>query len=122
MTGPTRGAPPALDRELHHPTRLALAAYLSACGEAEFAVLRDYCQVSDSTLSKTLSALEKTGYVGIRKGYLGKRPRTWAALTLTGRRALDRHLAALEEIAATARRAAATGTGTGPGTEDTPGS
>ena len=49
-------------------------------GEAEFAVLRDYCQVSDSTLSKTLTALEKAGYVGIRKGYLGKRPRTWAAL------------------------------------------
>ncbi|MEU6505713.1 MULTISPECIES: transcriptional regulator [unclassified Streptomyces] len=108
MTGPgSRGdAPPALDRELHHPTRLALAAYLSACGEAEFAVLRDYCQVSDSTLSKTLSALEKTGYVSVRKGYLGKRPRTWASLTFTGRRALNRHLAALEEIAATARRAA----------------
>lgn len=118
MTDPTRGAPPALDRELHHPTRLALAAYLSACGEAEFAVLRDYCQVSDSTLSKTLSALEKTGYISIRKGYLGKRPRTWAALTLTGRRALARHLAALQQIAATARQAAGADTGA----EDTPGS
>ncbi|MFD5796865.1 winged helix-turn-helix domain-containing protein [Streptomyces diastatochromogenes] len=105
MTGEPGGPPPALDRELHHPTRLALAAYLSACGEAEFAVLRDYCQVSDSTLSKTLSALEKTGYVSIRKGYLGKRPRTWAALTLTGRRALAGHLTALEEIASAARRA-----------------
>jgi DNA-binding MarR family transcriptional regulator len=112
MTGPAGGAPPALDRELHHPTRLALAAYLSACGEAEFGVLRDYCQVSDSTLSKTLTALEKAGYVSIRKGYLGKRPRTWAALTLTGRRALARHLAALEDIAATARRAASAGAGT----------
>ncbi|WP_336113300.1 transcriptional regulator [Streptomyces sp. PTD9-10] len=105
MTGTPQ--PPALDRELHHPTRLALTAYLSACGEAEFAVLRDYCQVSDSTLSKTLSALEKTGYVSIRKGYLGKRPRTWAALTFTGRRALTGHLTALEEIASAARRAAA---------------
>ncbi|MER6383868.1 transcriptional regulator [Streptomyces sp. NPDC001250] len=109
MTGSRDDAPPTLDRELHHPTRLALAAYLSACGEAEFAVLRDYCEVSDSTLSKTLSALEKTGYVSIRKGYLGKRPRTWAALTLSGRRAVARHLAALEEIAATARRAACAG-------------
>ncbi|MEU8971479.1 transcriptional regulator [Streptomyces monashensis] len=106
MSGRADDSPPTLDRELHHPTRLALAAYLSACGEAEFAVLRDYCQISDSTLSKTLSALEKTGYVSVRKGYLGKRPRTWAALTLTGRRALARHLAALEEIAATARRTA----------------
>ncbi|MFI9808154.1 winged helix-turn-helix domain-containing protein [Streptomyces sp. NPDC052301] len=120
MTGPTDGAPPPpLDRELLHATRLSLAAYLSACGEAEFGVLRDYCQVSDSTLSKTLTALEKAGYVSIRKGYLGKRPRTWAGLTLSGRRALARHLAALEDIAATARRAAAMGTDTG--TDDTPG-
>ncbi|MEV6834601.1 transcriptional regulator [Streptomyces sp. NPDC051133] len=113
MTGTTGdAAPPPLDRELHNATRLALAAYLSACAEAEFGVLRDYCQVSDSTLSKTLTALEKTGYVSIRKGYLGKRPRTWAALTLTGRRAFARHLAALEAIAATARRAASMSTDT----------
>lgn len=105
MTGTPE--PPALDRELHHPTRLALAAYLSACGEAEFAVLRDYCQVSDSTMSKTLSALEKTGYLSVRKGYFGKRPRTWAALTFPGRKAVERHLAALEEIASAARRAGA---------------
>ncbi|WP_333777727.1 transcriptional regulator [Streptomyces sp. IBSBF 3136] len=107
MTAGPDGTPPALDRELHHPTRLALAAYLSGCSEAEFAVLRDYCQVSDSTLSKTLSALERTGHVSIRKGYFGKRPRTWAALTLAGRRALASHLAALEGIASAARRAAA---------------
>jgi hypothetical protein len=44
------------------------------------------------------------------KGHLGKRPRTWAALTLAGRRALAGHLAALEEIAASARRAGAQGT------------
>ncbi|ARP71073.1 MarR family transcriptional regulator [Streptomyces pluripotens] len=107
MTGHPGDAPPALDRELHHPNRLALTAYLSACGEAEFGVLRDYCGVSDSTLSKTLSALEKTGHVRVRKGHLGKRPRTWASLTISGHRALAGHLAALEEIAATARRAGA---------------
>ncbi|WP_129307847.1 transcriptional regulator [Streptomyces sp. L2] len=108
--GGRRATDPALDRDLHHPTRLALVAYLSGCGEAEFGVLRDYCQVSDSTMSKTLSALEKTGYVSVRKGHVGKRPRTWAALTFAGRRALAGHLAALEEIAAAARRAAAADT------------
>ncbi|MQY35945.1 hypothetical protein SRB17_39410 [Streptomyces sp. RB17] len=62
--------------------------------------------VCGSTLSKTVSALEKTGYVSIPKGHLGKRPRTWAALGLTGRRALARRPAAPAEIAVTARRAA----------------
>ncbi|MFF2363085.1 hypothetical protein ACFVU0_10235 [Streptomyces sp. NPDC058122] len=42
-----------------------------------------------------------------RKGYFGKRPRTWLALTLTGREALAGHLAALEAPAAAARRAGA---------------
>ncbi|MBA0053564.1 transcriptional regulator [Streptomyces sp. AJS327] len=96
---------PALDKEIHHPTRLMVASFLSGCAEAEFSAVRDYCQVSDSTLSKTLTALENVGYVSIRKGYLGKRPRTWVSLTLTGRNALGAHLAALEALAGAARAA-----------------
>ncbi|MEU1849563.1 transcriptional regulator [Streptomyces sp. NPDC019990] len=107
MTGPM--IPPALDKEIHHPTRLAVAAFLSGCAEAEFGAVRDYCGVSDSVMSKTVTALEKAGYVSVRKGYLGKRPRTWISLTLTGRQRLASHLAALEEIAGTARRAGAEG-------------
>lgn len=98
---------PGLDKEIHHPTRLAVAAFLSGCAEAEFASVRDYCGVSDSVLSKTVTALEKAGYVSVRKGYLGKRPRTWVSLTLTGRRALAAHLAALTALASTAHRAGA---------------
>ncbi|MGV2917601.1 transcriptional regulator [Streptomyces alfalfae] len=109
-----------LDKEIHHPTRLALVSYLSVCAEAEFGVVRDYCRVSDSMLSKTISALEKVGYVSVRKGYLGKRPRTWVALSPTGRRALTAHLAALEEIARSARQAGldAQSTAGRPGGED----
>lgn len=107
MTGPQH--PPALDKEIHHPTRLMVAAFLSGCAEAEFGAVRDYCGVSDSVLSKTVTALEKAGYVSVRKGYFGKRPRTWVSLTFTGRQALTAHLAALEEIAGAARRAGAEG-------------
>jgi Winged helix DNA-binding domain len=35
----------------------------------------------------------------VRKGYVGKRPRTWLSLTAAGRTAFDRHLAALRAIA-----------------------
>ncbi|MFC4465271.1 transcriptional regulator [Streptomyces xiangluensis] len=111
MTGPM--VPPALDKEIHHPTRLAVAAFLSGCAEAEFGAVRDYCGVSDSVMSKTVAALEKAGYVGVRKGYFGKRPRTWISLTFTGRQKLAAHLAALEEIAGAARRAGAEGTAHG---------
>lgn len=99
-----------MDKEIHHPTRLAVAAFLSGCAEAEFGAVRDYCGVSDSVMSKTVTALEKAGYASVRKGYLGKRPRTWISLTLTGRQRLASHLVSLEEIAGTARRAGAEST------------
>ncbi|MEU8670261.1 transcriptional regulator [Streptomyces anulatus] len=104
-----RAAPdeaPALDGVIHHPTRLTLVAFLSACDEAEFAAVRDGCRVSDSVLSKNASALEAAGYVHVRKGHVGKRPRTWLSLTPTGRQALARHLAALQDLVDAARGAA----------------
>ncbi|WP_405742608.1 transcriptional regulator [Streptomyces sp. NBC_01525] len=96
---------PQLDAAIHQPTRLAVVAFLSACDEAEFAAVRDCCQVSDSVLSKAASALEAVGYVAIRKGYAGKRARTWLSLTDAGRLALTGHLAALQGIADAARSA-----------------
>ncbi|WP_405502306.1 winged helix-turn-helix domain-containing protein [Streptomyces anulatus] len=104
-----RAAPdeaPALDTVIHHPTRLTLVAFLSACDEAEFAAVRDGCRVSDSVLSKNASALETAGYLNVRKGHVGKRPRTWLSLTPTGRQALARHLAALQDLVDAARSAA----------------
>ncbi len=67
--------------------------------EAEFALVRDEVEVSDSVLSKQVSTLEQAGYVRVRKGYVGKRPRTWLSLTRAGRAAWTAHLAALREIA-----------------------
>ncbi|MFC8622267.1 winged helix-turn-helix domain-containing protein [Streptomyces anulatus] len=104
-----RAAPdeaPALDGVIHHPTRLTLVAFLSACDEAEFAAVRDGCRVSDSVLSKNASALEAAGYLHVRKGHVGKRPRTWLSLTPAGRQALTRHLAALQDLVDAARGAA----------------
>ncbi|WP_329157351.1 transcriptional regulator [Streptomyces anulatus] len=104
-----RAAPdeaPALDGVIHHPTRLTLVAFLSACDEAEFAAVRDGCRVSDSVLSKNASALETAGYLHVRKGHVGKRPRTWLSLTPAGRQALARHLAALQDLVDAARGAA----------------
>lgn len=97
---------PALDGVIHHPTRLTLVAFLSACDEAEFAAVRDGCRVSDSVLSKNASALEAAGYLDVRKGHVGKRPRTWLSLTPAGRQALARHLAALQDLVDAARGAA----------------
>ncbi|MFJ3788278.1 winged helix-turn-helix domain-containing protein [Kitasatospora sp. NPDC090091] len=99
--------PAGLDPLLQHPTRLAVLAFLSACQEAEFGAVRDHCEVSDSVLSKAATALEEAGYVKVKKGYVGKRPRTWLAATKSGRAALAGHVAELQRLVAAAAAAGA---------------
>ena len=88
-----------LDEVIHAPVRFSVMAILAAAEEAEFAFVRDGVQVSDSVLSKTVSTLESAGYVAVRKGYVGKRPRTWLRLTHQGRQAFSAHVVALRAIA-----------------------
>lgn len=88
-----------LHEALMHPVRFSLAASLAAAEEIDFPTLRDTLQVSDSVLSRQASQLEGLGIVRIRKGYIGKRPRTWMSLTKEGRSAWQAHLAALRAIA-----------------------
>ena len=89
-----------LDELIHAPVRLSIVAALAQVDEAEFAHVRDTVEVSDSVLSKQATQLEAAGYVKIRKGYVGKRPRTWLSLTPAGRTAYTGHLEALRAIAA----------------------
>ncbi|WP_417216855.1 winged helix-turn-helix domain-containing protein [Arthrobacter sp.] len=88
-----------LSDQLAHPVRFSLVAAIAGTDESEFAVVRDHLQVSDSVLSRQASQLEEAGIVRIRKGFVGKRPRTWFSLTADGRGVWERHLAALRDIA-----------------------
>ena len=90
----------ALDDLLSHPVRFSIAALLAAASKVEFSFARDHVEVTDSMLSKQVSALEQAGYLKVDKGFIGKRPRTWLSLTGGGRRVFNRHMAALREIAA----------------------
>lgn len=90
--------PAKFDELIHAPTRLAIVSLLAASEWADFKFLRDNVGLSDSALSKQLTILESAGYVEIRKGFVGKRPRTSATLTTVGRAAFQQHVAALQEI------------------------
>jgi DNA-binding MarR family transcriptional regulator len=99
--------PAALDPVIHPPARLQIAALLAAVTDAEFATLREALGVSDSLLSKHLSALVEAGYVKLRKASMGGRQRTWASLTREGRRAFAAHVQALQALASITERMAA---------------
>ena len=87
-----------LDPLIHAPARLQVVTTLSAVSEAEFATLRTALKVSDSVLSKHISALADAGYVRSRKGVQAGRRTTWIELTSAGRKALREHVAALRQL------------------------
>jgi len=87
-----------LDEQLVAPVRLKLMTTLTAVSEAEFATVRDALDVSDSVLSKHLSALEDLGYLRRHKGVHHGRRTTWISLTSRGRKALNAHVAALRAL------------------------
>ena len=89
------------DPLIHPITRLSICGLLAAGADwIEFAALRDAAGISDSVLSKQSRVLEDAGYVEVRKGAVGRRPRTWFRLTAEGRQAVRGHLAWLAQLEA----------------------
>lgn len=94
MTHPTAG----LSNVVHQRVRLGILTVLQQVARADFAYLRDRLELTDGNLSRNLGVLEESGYVTIKKGFEGKRPRTWVAITKTGRRALAEEVDALRRL------------------------
>lgn len=101
MTGPAGEHPRfRLESELAHPVRFSIVAALAAVESMAFGDLRDELEVSDSVLSKQIAELERTGFVKVAKGFVGKRPRTTLSLTRDGLARWRGHLDSLRQIAA----------------------
>ncbi|MBX6765627.1 MAG: transcriptional regulator [Actinomadura rubrobrunea] len=90
-----------LDPIVHTPARFSILALLAAVDRAEFRLVRDTVELSDSALSQHLTTLEQAGYVTVRKTQTGRRTTTWIALTRRGRDAFTRHVEILNRIANT---------------------
>ena len=81
----------ALDRVIHEPGRLMLAALLFAVEQADFLYLQHETGMNKGTLSSHISKLEEAGYVEVEKTYRGKVPQTLLRLTRSGRKAFDEY-------------------------------
>ena len=89
-----------LNEAIHQPVRLSILGLLVHSQRVEFAFLRDHLGLKDANLSQHLTALEALGYVSITKGFVGKRPRTWVAMSDAGRAAFTEYLDVLQQIIA----------------------
>ena len=97
--------PSRFDPVVHAPNRLQICAMLAAVESAEFGVVRDELDVSDSVLSKHVRVLEEAGYVQVKKATVTSRQRTWLSLTKAGLVALEGHVAELQRLLAPGRPA-----------------
>lgn len=89
-----------LDPTIHQPKRLAAMAILAHAHDADFTFLRNHLQVSDSDLSKQMSALVGAGYVAVTKRGRGRGSVTTFRITGSGRAAYAAHRQALERLLA----------------------
>lgn len=97
-----------VDRVLHEPARMILAALLYPLDQADFLFLESETGLTRGNLSSHLSKLEAAGYVEVEKTFAGKIPRTLYRLTESGRTAFDRYreqmARAVESLPRPARR------------------
>jgi DNA-binding transcriptional ArsR family regulator len=90
------------DELIHPSTRLSIVALLAAADWVEFSFIRDQLGLSDSALSKQLSALDDAGYVRVERPATGRPRRVRVRLTTVGRNAFRGHVAALQAIVGSA--------------------
>jgi DNA-binding MarR family transcriptional regulator len=86
------------DDVVHQPNRLAILVVLEEAGRADFSYLKRSLSLTDGNLGRHLNVLENAGLIEIRKGYEGRRARTWASITRSGRSALRRELHAMRAL------------------------
>ncbi len=97
MTQPLRDLTD-VDRIIHEPARLMIAALLYAAAQADFLYLLNETGLTRGNLSSHLTKLEEAGYLKIEKTFRGKTPQTLCSLTDAGRAAFEAYRKQLSQI------------------------
>lgn len=88
----------SLDRLVHEPARLVILTTLASCASADFTFLQRITGLTNGNLSAHLAKLEAGELVMIEKRFVDRRPNTSVVITVRGKRAVQRHWEALEQI------------------------
>ncbi len=87
-----------LNKAFESRVRLGMMSLLVVQDELDFARLKESLQLSDGNLASHMQALEKLGYVEVRKQFIGRKPNTQYAATELGKQAFAQHLLSLEKL------------------------
>jgi DNA-binding MarR family transcriptional regulator len=88
----------SLNKEFESRVRLGMMSVLMVNGWVDFKEMKTLLDITDGNLASHSAALEKAGYIEVKKEFVGKKPRTSYRVTQAGRKAFRRHLDALEKL------------------------
>ena len=78
--------------------RLGIMSILMVNDWVDFRTLKDNLEITDGQLASNIKALEKKSYIEIRKQFIGNKPNTSYSATVSGRKAFNEYLNALEAL------------------------
>ena len=87
-----------LNKAFESRVRLGIMSVLIVNDWVEYKTLKELLELTDGNLASHIAVLEKTGYVQVKKQFIGKRPNTSYLVTKEGRKAFEEHLSVLEKL------------------------
>lgn len=87
-----------LNKEFESRVRLGIMSVLIVNDWVDFSDMKSLLEITDGNLASHSNALEKAGYIEVKKEFVGKKPRTSYRVTQSGREAFTEHLNALEKL------------------------
>jgi len=87
-----------LNKDFESRVRLGIMSVLIVNDWIDFTEMKSILNSTDGNLASHSSALEKGGYIEIKKEFVGKKPKTSYRLTNKGRTAFKEHIGSLEKI------------------------
>lgn len=87
-----------LNKEFESRVRLGIMSVLMVNDWVDFKEMKELLELTDGNMASHSSALEKSGYIEVKKEFVGKKPKTSYRVTQNGREAFKEHLNALEKL------------------------
>ncbi|WP_066434370.1 winged helix-turn-helix domain-containing protein [Chryseobacterium sp. CCH4-E10] len=87
-----------LNKEFESRVRLGIMSVLMVNDWVDFSEMKNLLEITDGNMASHSNALEKSGYIEVKKEFVGKKPKTSYRVTQSGREAFTEHINALEKL------------------------
>lgn len=87
-----------LNKVFESRIRLGVMSILMVNEEINFNDLKQLLEVTDGNLATHLVTLEESGYIKVKKGFIGRKTNTTYSISRAGEKAFKDHITALENM------------------------